>query len=269
MPSATRTSSPAASASASASPARSRSTRSFIVCDEPVSALDVSIQAQIINLLQDLQERARAHLPVHRHDLAVVRHICDRVAVMYLGRIVEIGRRREALFTKPRHPYTEALLSAMPVPDPDAVRTRIRLQGDVPSPSAPPGGCPFHPRCSYALARCRARSRAARRGPRPSGELPPDGGLESRGRRRRVEHFQVAWIRVRRRNPARKSCFSGEVDPARRRKCGYRRIGLIRESGISADPRRARRRLPAVGPVGAGQTSGEETSPLKRVPPAK
>ena len=125
----------------------------IIICDEPVSALDVSVQAQVLNLLSDLQEQLSLTYLFVAHDLSVVEHVCHRIAVMYLGKIVELTDTRR-LFSNPLHPYSEALLSSIPIPDPDHVGEDIVLEGDVPSPSNPPSGCHFHPRCRYAEDIC-------------------------------------------------------------------------------------------------------------------
>ena len=129
----------------------------LVVADEPVSALDVSVRAQTLNLLQDLQAEFHLTYLFVSHDLSVVEHICDRVAVMYVGKLVEMAETEE-LYANPKHPYTEALLSAVPQTDPDLKTERIVLQGEVPDPGAPPSGCYFHPRCRYAIERCKVEA---------------------------------------------------------------------------------------------------------------
>ncbi len=155
----------------------------LIIGDEPVSALDVSIQAQVINLLEDIQKEFKLSYIIIAHDLAVVEHVCDRIAVMYLGRIVELARDKE-LYTSPVHPYTVALLSAIPVPDPNITKKRIILEGDVPSPMRPPPGCHFHTRCPRKKEVCeKTVPKLTRYWRRSFRRLPPVIPPEARGRR--------------------------------------------------------------------------------------
>jgi oligopeptide/dipeptide ABC transporter ATP-binding protein len=142
----------------------------LIVCDEPVSALDVSIQSQVLNLMLDLQREMKLSYLFIAHNLAVVKHVSDRIAIMYLGRIVELADA-DTIYRAPRHPYTRALISAIPEPDPTRNKQRIVLQGDVPSPINPPSGCPFHPRCPHATERCKIEVPALRTAGEPGQQV--------------------------------------------------------------------------------------------------
>ena len=152
----------------------------MVVCDEPVSALDVSIQAQIVNLLKELQKKLQLSLIFIAHDLSVVRHVSDRILVMYLGRVMEVASR-DSIYTAPAHPYTRALIESVPIPDPEAERERARhsLGGELPSPTDPPSGCVFRTRCPYAIDRCAA-------------EEPPLETLEDGGQVACIRHDDIA-----------------------------------------------------------------------------